>query len=852
MSGHSPYPVLESDGIYYWYVDNNPLIINGEKVRATGPKGDMPDMSNYYDKETINEKLNDKQSTISDLDDIRSGANKGKTSVQKIKFNGKETSPTNGVVDLGTIGAINNYIAEFTARDITDIIGTENTILVSKELIDAVENGKTLVIRPDSISTAGVITNSYIVTFGTTKFLIIEFSTTFGIPYTYSIEVRIYDETYITARNIIQTALQPKLISGETIKTINGNSILGAGDLQLENANIIASQIFLEMSPIGDLGNGVYGLKDKTGYELHNLDVYKRMVPNIGGYRNANNEMFFATINTIIGGQPYMYSALLNCENNELVYGSFVSNAPFNDTFGGSIASIAVNTAVIAEAANNDWLGDVYWKLSTKTIPSKEYVDSLGGGSVYVTEFDFSALTSSAKIPITTSFVEALNNKSVILVPWGNFGYLVANVLRSNAIGENISIGLALYNMPYVYQIDISIKTPATVKGVLVAANVRSATLTTVGDFKTINGESILGRGDIVIESINKPDWNENDENSSSYIANRTHFAGLKGVFNIGQKYSLPAGTGAHSPESYRLRYKGELYKLPSVGETAYYPNEANADFSIFLSESTSGSNTAYTISSTVVNEAIANAEVDVVVDYMSKKIDDFYIPDTIARKGDLVTTLVYKAASKVENTAWTESTFGASIIRHEYNVETKVGVIYFSDRITKIGDEAFYDCRSLTSVTIPDSVTTIGWNAFFRCSSLTSVYCKATTPPTGGSKIFDGNALDRKIYVPMESVEAYKNAEYWDYYASSIVGYHYDVGLFKTINGESIVGEGDITIDGGGDMSDYATLEMLEPRNIGVVDTTTEVDDVVGLATTEYVDRTIANAITLTLNTPV
>lgn len=32
---------------------------------------------------------------------------------------------------------------------------------------------------------------------------------------------------------------------------------------------------------------------------------------------------------------------------------------------------------------------------------------------------------------------------------------------------------------------------------------------------------------------------------------------------------------------------------------------------------------------------------------------------------------------------------------------------------ITSIGDEAFYDCTSLTSVTIPNSVTSIGDGAF-------------------------------------------------------------------------------------------------------------------------------------------
>ncbi len=41
---------------------------------------------------------------------------------------------------------------------------------------------------------------------------------------------------------------------------------------------------------------------------------------------------------------------------------------------------------------------------------------------------------------------------------------------------------------------------------------------------------------------------------------------------------------------------------------------------------------------------------------------------------------------------------------------------------VTSIGDEAFWCCTSLTSVTIPDSVTSIGDSAFFGCTSLTSV----------------------------------------------------------------------------------------------------------------------------------
>ncbi len=99
---------------------------------------------------------------------------------------------------------------------------------------------------------------------------------------------------------------------------------------------------------------------------------------------------------------------------------------------------------------------------------------------------------------------------------------------------------------------------------------------------------------------------------------------------------------------------------------------------------------------------------------------------------------------------------------------------VIIPDSVTTIGYDAFYGCSSLTSVTIGDSVTTIGDSAFAYCDSLTSVYCKAITPPAGGSYMFDDNASNRIIYVPTDSVGAYKSAEGWSSYADAIVGYDF------------------------------------------------------------------------------
>lgn len=59
-------------------------------------------------------------------------------------------------------------------------------------------------------------------------------------------------------------------------------------------------------------------------------------------------------------------------------------------------------------------------------------------------------------------------------------------------------------------------------------------------------------------------------------------------------------------------------------------------------------------------------------------------------------------------------SAFGANIISNEYN--DGLGKIVFDSPVMRIGNNAFYECKTLRSMTIPESVISIGDNAYYYC----------------------------------------------------------------------------------------------------------------------------------------
>ena len=106
------------------------------------------------------------------------------------------------------------------------------------------------------------------------------------------------------------------------------------------------------------------------------------------------------------------------------------------------------------------------------------------------------------------------------------------------------------------------------------------------------------------------------------------------------------------------------------------------------------------------------------------------------------------------------------------YSATAPIASVVFSDGVKRIPAYLFARSEALKLVTIPNSVTSIGESAFTDCANLNAIYNYGETPANAYSDSFDGvNKSTCKLYVPKNSINAYKNAPVWrDFYSISAV----------------------------------------------------------------------------------
>ena len=180
---------------------------------------------------------------------------------------------------------------------------------------------------------------------------------------------------------------------------------------------------------------------------------------------------------------------------------------------------------------------------------------------------------------------------------------------------------------------------------------------------------------------------------------------------------------------------------------------------------------------------------------------------DAFARCGRLSSVVMFNSVTSIG-----ENAFGNC---------SALTTINIPNSITSIGKETFAFCAALTSIEIPESVTSIGENAFYGCSGLTSVTNKAVSPQTINANVFTNiNLSSCTLYVPAESVEAYKAAEIWKEFGN-IVAIEGDAPAPCIIASGTCGAQGDnltwtltcdsvLTISGTGAMADYYSYESI------------------------------------------
>ena len=125
------------------------------------------------------------------------------------------------------------------------------------------------------------------------------------------------------------------------------------------------------------------------------------------------------------------------------------------------------------------------------------------------------------------------------------------------------------------------------------------------------------------------------------------------------------------------------------------------------------------------------------------------------------------------------------AFVKENYHEDYSLVSVSIPNSVEVIGEGAFYRCRALTSIVIPDGVTTIETLAFHYCKALKSVTCEAVNPPALSGSVFLSTPIaDATLYVPAESIEAYKTAAQWKEFGQILPIEQTPEDLFPTLTG--------------------------------------------------------------------
>lgn len=283
---------------------------------------------------------------------------------------------------------------------------------------------------------------------------------------------------------------------------------------------------------------------------------------------------------------------------------------------------------------------------------------------------------------------------------------------------------------------------------------------------KTLNGESLVGDGNITISGDCDLTEYVTFDDMSSYVGDVYTKTEVNNLFVTKQTFNTYIINLQQQIDSLKEAISG---CCGSSGETGYrwitVPNDYVCSGTTKMTKekqqsSTDGINWTDTGQYRTGSTVLENNSVDC-------GYEGCVVLSAYTLSGDIITP---NNSEQVEGTLSTKSTLQGNM----YNNRETITSITVSNCVNIVGTYAghylFGGYTVLSNVILPSSITRIHPNALV-CSSITSITCLATTPPfmsNGYHYFYTGGSL--KIYVPSASVNAYKAADGWSQYADLIM----------------------------------------------------------------------------------
>ena len=406
----------------------------------------------------------------------------------------------------------------------------------------------------------------------------------------------------------------------------------------------------------------------------------------------------------------------------------------------------------------------------------------------------------------------------------GNLAFTDCSSLTTVTIGNNVTT-IGSYAFSYCYRLS-SITIPDSVTTIDFYAFLGCSSLTNV----------IIGNG---VTSIGYRAFKDCSSLTTVTIGNNVTTIG-DGAF-----YNCDSLTGVVIPNSVTSIFSSAFYDCDSLATVTIGNNVTSIGEDAFAGCS---SLTSITIPDSVTSIGDGafdgcNSLVSVVIGDSVTSIGDYAfegcssltsitIPDSVTSIGNgafydcdslasIITDKNNQNYKSINGNLYTKN--GTTLV--QYATGKKDTTFVIPNSVTTIGNYAFYNCDSLTSITIPDSVTSIGYSAFYSCNSLISITIPNSVTSIGSYAFSYCNSL-ASITIP-DSVttigyRAFFRTAYYDNESNWVDGVLYIgnhlIDVKNTIYGEYVIKDGTVTIADSAFYGQYMLTNIVIPDSVTTI----------------------------------